>query len=172
MGYPSLYIDLTQDLDVIWGNIKRKRRGDIKRAERLGVKVLFDKDFVHYDEWLTLFSKSHEKLDIPLRPRLFNEKGYVFLAFHNGELHASEKFLKRNKSLITHIAISKRYDENKKTVAGLAHALLIWEAIKWAKENGFKEFDFGGYNPNRLDFRNNSEWKASFGGVPVYRESL
>ena len=135
--------------------------------------MILDDSGSFFDAWTDLLNENHRALNIPIRRRLFGEAGYVFLAFDEEcDLLAGERFLKRGKTLITHVAVSKRYIKDKKTISGLAHALLIWEAIKWAKENGFKEFDFGGYNPNKPQFQQINEWKASFGGVPVYRESL
>jgi len=166
---PTLVVDLTQDLETIWKNISRKRRGDINRAQRRLVKVKYDQSRVFWSRWIELVTKSRRSIGLNPRPNTLREKGYLFVAFHKDELIAAEYYHKRQKSLITRVAASKRYDLEKKIIAGLGHALLIWEAIQWAKAQGFQEYDFGGYNPKRVEVSGVNQWKASFGGEPVNR---
>lgn len=169
----TIVVDLTQDLAIIWKNISRKRRGDINRAKRRDVKVQHDQTRVFWSRWIELLKQSRKFIGLnPRLPNTLREKGYLFVAFHNNELIAAEYYHKRKKALITRLAASKRYTPEKKVIAGLGHALLIWEAIQWAKAQGFQEFDLGGYNPKRIDVSGVNEWKASFGGEPVKRPKL
>lgn len=173
----TLIIDLTQPLKVIWRNIQRKRRGDIKRAKRKGVTVEIDSSFKYWDEWFTILKKLHKQLGIPIIPWLFRgqpclkkEDGTLIVSLLNNEVLAGEWYIPRDKTLFAHINASKKYNPSKKTLSGNAHALLIWEAIKWGKKQGFKKYDFCGYNPEQ--YEHISKWKASFGGYPCYTQPV
>jgi len=100
---------------------------------------------------------------------LYSSKLFVAID-ETGETVAGTAFMfcERGTRLIARAAASKRYDPNKKTVAGLAHALLIWKTIEWAKKKKMKIYDFGGYNLNDVPGSQRSRvlsWKKSFGGV-------
>jgi len=58
----TLIVDLTQDEQSIWNNIRRKRRGDIKRAQRLGVTVEVDSSFRYWDEWFNSVEKLRDRI--------------------------------------------------------------------------------------------------------------
>jgi len=60
-------------------------------------------------------------------------------------------------------------DRRKATLIGCANRLLVWEAIKYAKENCIKEFDMGGYyvGPPNEELERVNDFKKSFGGTIV-----
>jgi lipid II:glycine glycyltransferase (peptidoglycan interpeptide bridge formation enzyme) len=65
---------------------------------------------------------------------------------------------------------SKRLEASKEkaTLIGNANKRILWEAIKWAKDNGIKEFDFGGYYTGtevNSNLGSINKFKDSFGGV-------
>lgn len=163
----TLVIDLTQDEQTIWKNIRRKRRGDIRRAQKLGVKVEVDSAFKFWDEWFISVIKLRNRIGQPAFPWMEGAKktdGILIVALLEGKVLAGEWYTTEGKTLRTRIASSRRYDM--RTLAGNAHALLIWEAMRWAKTKGFEKFDFGGYDPTD-HYHGVNEWKASFGGVRV-----
>jgi lipid II:glycine glycyltransferase (peptidoglycan interpeptide bridge formation enzyme) len=162
----TLVVDLTQDEQSIWNNIRRKRRGDIRRAQRLGVVIVVDTEFKFWDKWFESVKKVRERIGKPLYPWMKGKKtdGILVIAYLKGQVLAGEWYTIEGKTLRTRIAASRSYDT--KTLAGNAHALLIWETMKRAKKQGLKRFDFGGYDPSG-HYKGVNEWKASFGGVRI-----
>jgi lipid II:glycine glycyltransferase (peptidoglycan interpeptide bridge formation enzyme) len=70
------------------------------------------------------------------------------------------------------VGASKRLiDSDRATLIGNANKLLVWEAIKYAKGKGLREFDFGGYQvgDRYLQLVGYSAFKKSFGGDLVER---
>jgi lipid II:glycine glycyltransferase (peptidoglycan interpeptide bridge formation enzyme) len=142
----TLIIDLSQDINTIWKNIKRKRRGDITRAIKRGISVEVN---IHYDEWYILHTFSATKLGSQLGDlTTIKSEGLLFVGLYEGKVLAGEwfKFFNNDTWMRTRFAASKRFDSNK-SLSALAHALVIWESIKYAKEHGYKTYDFGGYQP-------------------------
>ena len=97
--------------------------------------------------------------------------GTLFTAVYGGETLAGGIYLE-NKSIIKAlIGASKRLDvdKNKRTLVGYANRLLDWEVIKYAKEKGVKEFDFGGLWPEEEAEKDQKKkginsFKLGFGG--------
>jgi lipid II:glycine glycyltransferase (peptidoglycan interpeptide bridge formation enzyme) len=161
-----LVVDLTQDEETIWKNIRRKRRGDIMRAKKLGVIIVVDTVFKFWDEWWESVKKVRNRIGKPLYPWMKGKKtdGILVIAYLKGKVLAGEWYTIEGKTLRTRIAASRSHDM--KTLAGNAHALLIWEAMKRAKKQGLTRFDFGGYDSTG-HYKGVNEWKASFGGDRV-----
>lgn len=167
----TIIIDLKQSLDVIWNNIKRKRRSDIKRAEKRGITIEMNTCQEEFREMINTLRTRYLGLSLIVVSR---KTKYLFIAkSKEGEVLAGELFITRlnGKTLRAFYAASKRYIPEKKTMAGLAHALLIWDSIKWAKENDMTIYDFGGYtlpikayNKDAVGLNN---WKRSFGGMII-----
>lgn len=169
MGRVTVGIDLSKPLEELWNDIPRKRRGDIRRAKRRGVKVEMDS---HYGGFRDIYRGTRKELNLPPWDisRREMEACKLFVALDSdGEVVAGEAFMFcKRRMRIKHVA-SKRYDPEKRSIAGLAHALLVWEAIKWGKKRGiFDYYDFGGYNPdgyaNKIDVTTINTWKTGFGG--------
>ena len=183
MGQATLVIDLTKDLEEIWkGMDKSSCRYAINRAIRDGVEVKIDKN---YDEFLKIYRKFMIKKVYPtFLSRLYDpkleimERGYgvLFTAEWEGEVLGGCYFIHDEENIRWLVGASKRLevDRKKATLIGNANRLIIWEAIKWAKERGIKEFDLGGYsleaesNPNDPRYGIN-KFKKSFGGKLVTR---
>lgn len=167
----TVIIDLKQPLDVIWKNIKRKRRSDIKRAEKRGITIEMNTCQEEYEEMVNALRTRY--LGLPSIV-VSSKTEYLFIAkSKEGEVLAGELFITRlkGKTLRALYAASKRYIPEKKTMAGLAHALLIWDSIKWAKKNGMTIYDFGGYTTPIKDYNKDAiglnKWKKSFGGIII-----
>jgi len=100
----------------------------------------------------------------------------LFTAEWEGEVLGGCYFIHDEENIRWLVGASKRLevDRKKATLIGNANRLIIWEAIKWAKERGIKEFDLGGYsleaesNPNDPRYGIN-KFKKSFGGKLVTR---
>jgi len=171
--FTTLVIDLTQDLDYIWRHFDRKScKYMINRAIKERVQIKLNAD---WDEFYMLERNFRQKKGLPIASPIPDEikgRGAVLLtAYLNGELVAGQLYLKDDTHMRWLRAASKRLEVNRKKaiLIGCANRLLIWEAIKYAKEKGIKEFDMGGYyiGPPNEELEKINIFKKSFGGTIV-----
>jgi len=182
-GQATIVIDLTKDLDEIWkGMEKASCRDVIKRAVRRGITVETDGN-KNYKEFIDIYKKFMVKKGLynvfsrfydPKLEIIKKKHGVLFTAKLEEEILGGAFFIHDEEHIRYLVAASKRLevDRKKATLIGNANRLIIWEAIKWAKERGIKEFDLGGYS---LDAENNpndprygvNKFKKSFGGKIV-----
>lgn len=176
-------IDLTQDLDMIWKNMSKSScRYSIKRAQREGITLRVNEN---YDEFYQIYrSFAREKGISPLfgigipTPETMRKYGTLFIAEYKDEILGGHLYLEDSNNLEFWLDASKRLEVDKETATliGYASRLLHWEAIKYAKEKGIKEFDWGGLwseeeaNKDEKKKAINS-FKLSFGGEIVTRYS-
>ena len=177
-------IDLTKNLDTIWQKFHTNTRRGIKRAEREGVKIRIN---CEYNQFFQIYKNFLEKKGLKSFFEVFGvgiipldvmkKNGTLFVADYNGEILGGIIFLHDTSYIEGWVGASKRLESEKEdnVLIGCANRLIFWEAIKYAKEKGIKEFDFGG-----LFSENNAEkdpikkginsFKLSFGGevVPGY----
>ena len=98
----------------------------------------------------------------------------LFTAEINGEVVAGQTYMEDEGYIRWILGASKRLevDRDKSVLIGCANRLMSWEAIKYAKEKGIKEFDMGGYyvGEDKSDTRYTvNTYKKSFGGAMVCR---
>jgi CelD/BcsL family acetyltransferase involved in cellulose biosynthesis len=142
-------LDLAPDPTAVFRGFKARVRRDVRTAERSGVAVRRGEtaaDLTHTFYRLQLLTRRRQGL--PIQPRRFFELlwqrvlepggGSVLLASVGGETVAGAVFLHENGTMI--------YKYGASDPRGLSlhpnHALL-WSAICWACQNGYKTFDFG-----------------------------
>jgi|GEM_PF-651582 len=132
-------IDLRKDIEIIFNNFEKSAKYPINKALRDGVhvkKAKEDKEYIDFYNFFTNFSKIKKIPEIEFKEL----KSYdLFYALSKeGEYLGGCAFVKdSNKSIYRykHGATSYKYNEND---------LLIWEALKNAKEEGYLIFDLGG----------------------------
>lgn len=164
--FTTLVIDLTQDLDVIWENMSKSScRYAINRAIRDGVKVELSKNYEEFYEINRSFRKAKGLPQSSITVEFMEKYGTLLVAESDGEILGGQLYLEDENNMRWLLGASKRLevDKEKATLIGNANRLMIWEAIKYAKEKGIKEFDLGGYtggdNKDTIDI-----FKQSFGG--------
>ncbi|MBI5873360.1 MAG: hypothetical protein HZB36_04365 [Candidatus Omnitrophica bacterium] len=145
----TLTIDLTQPLETIWKKMDEKScRYSIKRAEREGILVrqAVFKDYKKFYDLVKHFNRQ-KKLPSP-GPRdigLWQKHGTLFIAQSQGNMLAGNLYFADDNSIRWIVGASKRFEAGINVSSiGWANSLLIWEAIKYAKQKGIKEFDLGG----------------------------
>lgn len=144
----TLVIDLTQDLDTILGNMDRDScRYAIRRAAREGIHVRLNQD---YREFYDLNRSFRQKKGLPTEPQeveTMTRYGTLFTAELEGEIIAGHLYLEDKDNIRWLLGASRRLEvsKTKATLMGYGNRLIVWEAIKYAKEKGIKEFDLGGY---------------------------
>jgi len=153
-------IDLTQNLDVIWSKMREGFvRDQIQKGERRGIEIKRDNNFKD-------FKKIYEEFrEAKLLPKdnfnVFEKQGLLFNAYYQGSVIASGLFISDGESIRAWVLASLHYsnDGKMRETVGQANRILIWEAIKYARETGHKIFDLGGTGIQSL-----AQFKEGFGG--------
>jgi lipid II:glycine glycyltransferase (peptidoglycan interpeptide bridge formation enzyme) len=143
----TLIIDLTQDLDAIWGRMSRGScRQPIMQAENEGIKIRRNEGC---DEFYAMYCSIARKkrLSRLKKLELVRRHGTLFVAEFNSEIISGFCFLEDDNNLRAWIAGSKRFEGDEKYARRVARAskLIIWRAILYAKGKGIEQFDLGGY---------------------------
>lgn len=143
--FPTLVIDLTQDLDTIWGNMATSCSYQIKRAQREGIQVHLNEDYIQF---YALYRSFRQAKGLPgsAKPDTL-KRGALFTAEVDGEVLGGLFYLEDKDNMRFLLGASKRLEVNKEkaTLVGRGNRLLMWKAIEYAKAKGIKEFDLGGY---------------------------
>jgi hypothetical protein len=171
----TLVIDLTRDLDAIWKDMDAEScRRRIKRGYKQGVRVRFCNK---YEDYLRLYElnkafRKRKGLRYTMGAEEMRKYGPLVLTEVDGETVSGDLYVQDQYNIRWLIGASKRLevDELKKSLIGCANRVAIWEAIQYAKSNGKREFDMGGYYTGGKpdDPRHTINlYKQSFGGKLV-----
>lgn len=166
-GWTSI-IKLDQDLEIIKSKFRHKFITEqLEKGERKGIQVKLDNNFTDfyplYKNFRTLKKIARDRYQVLKR------EGILFSAYRDGEMIAGGIFIGDGTFLRAWVLASKRLDDvtgPERELIGQANRLVIWSAIKYAKENNYQRFDLGGLNPEATDRaeRGLAEFKESFGG--------
>jgi lipid II:glycine glycyltransferase (peptidoglycan interpeptide bridge formation enzyme) len=167
----TLILDLTQSEEEILTQMKQKGRYNIKIAERSGIQVKSSKSV---DNFYRLYETMSHRQKISYRGKnyfqklvdILGEKDYI-LVFDAYSPDSSESLAS---AIVVFCGERATYlfggssDQNRNLMAPYK---LHWEIIKYAKDKGFKEYDFFGIAPEGAE---NHPWsgvtrfKEQFGG--------
>jgi hypothetical protein len=169
-SYLGHTLDLTKDIDEIFSKFRESTRRNIGKAEREGVKVgIFNSsDSVREFCRLNCITRKHHGL--PPQPYLFFKNiyksiisknlGFVFLASHNKKIIAGAVYFHcGEKAFYKYGASEKNYQQLR------ANNLVMWEAVKWYAQNGYKSFCFGRTEP---DNKGLLQFKAGWGAKEYF----
>jgi CelD/BcsL family acetyltransferase involved in cellulose biosynthesis len=143
-------LELGPDPDVVYRTFKRSQvQGAIEKGQREGALVRWgsepaDLTRVFY-ELHTLTRRGH---GVPVQPRRFFEHmwerivepglGFVLVAEANGHPAAAALFLAWNGTVIY------KYSAARPELSRFRPTnVILWHAVRWACENGYRSFDFG-----------------------------
>ena len=144
----TFVVDLSLDEENIFSRIHSKHRNSIRRAERLGVKVLRGKEYLK--NALELINNSRRRggvgevqyRKIKLLSESLKDNFEVFVSYLNGEPQASA-FL-----IFTQYSSYYLYGGTIEKPAPGSSNILHWEAMKHFKSIGVKKYDFMGSRCN------------------------
>ena len=165
--------------------MSKDTRYGIRRAEKEGIEVQINKNhnqfFQIYKSFLQkkglislfdIFGVGNVPVDI------LKKYGTLIVTLYNGEVLSGGIYLENNCCIKGWIGASKRFEVDKKTkrLISYSNRLIEWEAIKYAKDKGIEEFDFGGLWPeNEAEIdqakKGINSFKLGFGGNIVTRYS-
>jgi lipid II:glycine glycyltransferase (peptidoglycan interpeptide bridge formation enzyme) len=180
----SIKIDLTRDVEGIRSGLSSSNRRRTRSWVDRGVTVRLgsERDLASVADLLacTAAHQNFDPLSLDYLHTLYREldrHGHVqiFIAELDGVPAVAHLFTGCGGTLTSRLAGMQRHDAVKKSGAAAA---VIWNAILWAKANGYHTFDFGGIPIDAVDTIQNGDssvtsqltgptvFKASFGGQP------
>lgn len=140
-------------------------KGNIKKAEKCGVNVKINNSLDGLNEFYRLQVMTRKRHNLPPQPikffqNLFNlshKKNMIdiFIAYFNNIAIGSGIFLKFREKVFFKYANSDFYYQNLRP-----NNLIVWEAIKYYYDTGFRELDFG-----KTEYGNEGlkKYKSGFG---------
>lgn len=173
---PTFVLDITKDLDTLWSGLSSGNgRKAIRRAERAGIVVLRNQG---YEEFYRLYRevREHKQLHDPIPLNEIKQYGTLFVARYGGTIVSGHAYLEDDAHMRSWVIGSARFERGAcdPAMVGNASKLIVWEAIKYAKEKGIRDFDFGGYNAGGIGkeiFQTPNRFKECFGGEVVMKYS-
>jgi lipid II:glycine glycyltransferase (peptidoglycan interpeptide bridge formation enzyme) len=180
----TLMIDLQQDLDAILAGMSKTKRQNIRRGLRRGVQVRTGggADAETFRKLMWLLCKRRGISPSPPQEdffenlwRMLGPAGIVkfFIAEIRGEAVSAACTLAFGDTMqLWRVGWSGKYDDYD------PNDVLHWEVIKWAKENGFRMFDFMHIQPDHArailrgkkvndSYSGVTDFKMGFGGQPL-----
>lgn len=163
-------IDLNQNLEIIFSKMRNNFIiKQIRKGERNGIVVKQDNNFEEFEKIYKVFRQSKNlKKD---NYNIFVKNGILFSAYHEDKMIAGGIFIYDGVNIRAWVLASLRKvsDPKYREIIGQANRMVISEAIKYAKHNGYSLFDLGGINLESSDIgeKTLAEFKESFGGVRI-----
>ncbi|MBD2700701.1 GNAT family N-acetyltransferase [Spirosoma sp. BT702] len=167
----NFIIDLRKTEDVLWKKIYSKRRNEIRRALNEGCTIHLETSLDSLKSAYAILKEVYQRARLPLpgfehfsalHEQTSETAGLrLFTAKWEGKIIGCMLCLAHNGTLYDYYAgaYSKFYNK-------YPNDLLPWEIMKWAKNNGFTQFDFGGAGKPDVHY-GVREYKKKFGGQLV-----
>ncbi len=164
----NFLIDLRCTPEEIWAGIRSNARRNIRKAERLDVRVREAKDTADIDTAYGVLRQAYKRLRVPLPPASLFRSSFeilgpldmmrVLLASVDGvPVGALTLLLHKGVALYWYTGMSRQH------AAYRPADLLVWRGLELARELGFHTFDFGGGGIPQRDY-GVRDFKAKFGG--------
>jgi serine/alanine adding enzyme len=164
----NFLIDLTCPPEEIWAGIRPNARRNIRKAERLKVRVREAKDMADIDTAYRVLLDAYKRLRVPLPPvslfratfEILGPLGMmrVLLAAVDGAtVGALMLLLHKGVALYWYTGMRRQHSAYRPA------DLLVWRSLELARDLGFEIFDFGGGGTPREGY-GVRDFKAKFGG--------
>jgi len=146
----SLRLDLSAGNDELLRSFRKATRYEIRRSERQGISIRFAEDAPDVREFQRIYFEMAEKKNfLAIEPsRLSHVLGWIMDEKDRGALLlAFRETTLLGGTLVVRAATRCWYvlgATTKDDPLSAGH-LLQWHAIRWAKEHGCADYDFGGY---------------------------
>jgi len=145
-------LDLTKDAGHIFSKFRDSTKRNIKKAMKEGVEVKIENSFASVREFYRLNCLTRRHHALPPQPFVFFKKiyehvlskelGFVILASHGQTNIAGAVFLHYGDKVIYKYGASNRVYQHLR-----GNNLVMWEAIKWYCQNGYKSISLGRTDP-------------------------
>lgn len=162
-------IELEAPISEIWERARQQFiRLQVERGRRRGITV--ECDSPAFEEFRPLYENFRRLKKLPSEPwQPIAQNGMLFVARHESKIMAGMVCIEDGTYMRLWKLASLRLEEGDalgRKIAGEANRLVIWEAIVYAKEHGYRVFDMGGITPESADsgVRAVADFKEAFGG--------
>lgn len=147
-SYYGHTLELSKDSDKIFPTFRDSTKRNIKKAIKEGVTVSRHQSLEAIKEFYRLNCLTRKEHGLPPQPLLFFKKIFEHIISHNKGIVvlASYKDIYVAGAVFFHFGdkVIYKYGASNKNHQHLrANNLVMWEAIKWYSENGYKQFCFG-----------------------------
>ena len=177
--FVTYIIEMLKPLEEIWKTVSKKARGDVNRAKRRHIIVKKVDTFDELKNYLLLHNtwaktKGLEITD-PFRDIEKLWKNYkaglehFFLACKDEKIISAVRIVCFNDIAYAHFVVSSDSEST-----NLGGTLLTWYTVEWAKDNGFRLYDFSG-GKKSVDNNNNNSllfYKKKWGGNEYHHYHL
>jgi hypothetical protein len=150
LHHETVWMDLEQSDEQLWKGLRQNHRRNIRKAITAGVDILLNMEFTYLKEFYSLYIETmrrNQAAPYYFFPYSFfedtvgllGEHVSLFVALHDGKIISA--------SLFTVYGDFIQYHFSGTNAIGLhlgAFPLLVYEAAKWAREQGAKFFHLGG----------------------------
>jgi hypothetical protein len=169
---------LTGDEQQLLSCFRSNTKWSIRKATQEGVEIQFDNTLQSIKDFYRLHCMTRKRHDVPPQPFHFfkhihdcilaENLGYVVLASYKGTLISGAVFFHfGDKALYKFSASDFKYRN-----LG-ANNLILWEAIKWYSQSGFKEFCFGRTDQDNEGLRKfKTGWGTTENDIYYYRYDI
>ncbi len=160
-------MDLDSDVDSVFSRLHSMHKRNIKKATKEGVQVMSGTTTVDIEAFYKIHLQTRRRQGVPIQPRKFFDLlleniiekglGFIMLAYADDECVAGGIFLHWQGTLTYKYGASADVGRNLR-----ANNLLMWTAIRWGCENGYRVFDMGKTDLENSGLREfKSRWGAS-----------
>ena len=166
----TIEVDLSKSEDELWKGLVNTARKNIKRANFY--KLVFQESD-KWDDFYQFYSATWARGGVSPEPLEEIKKKKLFMAFYNSEpVGGGVVDIRNGRLTFFAIAVGEKYLDMQ------VYAFIYWNLILWAKNNGFKIVDLGGYQlgtkvGDKLYYVN--KFKEKWGGeikmIPVYSKN-
>lgn len=171
-------LDLSSGSDRLFSSLAGAARRAVKKAVKEGVRTELSRSLSALGEFHRLNRMTRKEHGLPPQPFHFFVqihrhviewgKGFTMLSYIGDEPIAGAVFFHIGDRVVFKYGAS---DRNRLHLR--ANNLLMWEAIKWAADAGFRSFCFGRTEPGNDGLRRfKSGWGAKEGVIMYYRYDL
>jgi hypothetical protein len=155
-GGRTLYIDLRYSFEELRANMKKGWRKQLNRAEKSGLTLVEASDAELFEMFASAYREMHnrkgftEYVDID-EFRVMQQdlddalKMKIIACRSNGAVHAAFIF-----SALGNMGLGLLGATSDRGLKSGSLHYLMWKAIEWLKARGYRWYDLGGYNPERV----------------------
>ena len=160
-------VHLEPDAELMLKRTHKMHQRNIKKAQKEGVHVERYTTKSALDVFYNLHLQTRQRQGVPIQPKKFfdllgkniidRSLGFVSLAYKDDECIAGSVFLHWQQTLTYKYGASNEIGRDLR-----ANQLLMWSAIRWGCENGYKLFDMGKTDNENTGLR---QFKSMWGAV-------
>lgn len=167
----SCTLDLTQSLEDLLSGMKSNTRNEIKRAEKEGIYVEYNKDYESFVPFYNTFCQSKGLDDeINVHTLAKYDETIITMAKYNDmilAMHATVINKKDKEAMLLYSCSMRLTDGVDRKMIGWGNRYLHYKEFLLFKEWGIERYEWNGIctNPERKDVYNISLFKLAFGGT-------